>query len=96
MKNVIVIIDPGTSADLKNVLSDATEGQEIPSEVTTISDKAWLIDLHKSLAFFCGLLHGANTRHIRAFVFAVEDIIHVPPDVAISPIQVNLEGYKSK
>lgn len=78
MKDVIVIIDPKSRADLQNILKDAAGGQQAPPEVKQISDRAWLIDLHKSLAFFSGLLHSANTRHIDAFVFAVEDVIHVP------------------
>ena len=93
MKDVIVIIDPKTPTDLQNILKDATEGQQIPLEVKAISDRAWLIDLHKSIAFFSGLLHSANTRSIDAFVFAVEDVIHVPKGLK-EWIKINLGEYK--
>ncbi len=92
MKNVVVIIDPKMPTDLQNIVKDATEGGEFPSEVKTISDRAWLIDLHKSLTFFCGLLQGANMRKVRAFVFGVEDIIHVPPNEATNFLPINVEG----
>jgi len=78
MKTIIVIIESPTKADLENILRAATNKQGIPSEVMQISDTAFLIDIHKSLAFFSGLVHEAHIRHIPIYVFAVEDILHLP------------------
>ena len=78
MKQVVVIIEPPTDTDLVNVLKAATNNQKIPIEILRIGDTAFLIDIHKSLAFFSGLVHSVHIRNIPYFVFAVEDILHVP------------------
>ena len=78
MKQVIVIIEPPTDADLGNVLKAATNNQKIPTEVLRIGDTAFLIDAHKSLAFFSGLVHNAHIRKVPYSVFVVEEILHVP------------------
>jgi hypothetical protein len=96
MKNVIVIIDPKSSADYENILKDATEIAPIPPEVTQITKTAWLIDLHKSIGFFSGLLHSANIRKVDAFVFAVEDIIHFADRPGPDFIKINLDQSRSK
>lgn len=80
MKNVIVIINPKSGTDLTNVINDATNSQQVPSDVKKVSDRAWLIDPHTSFAFLSGLVHSAQTRHLDAFVFEVDDTLYVPKD----------------
>jgi len=94
MKNVIVIIDAKNSADYDNVLREATQGQPIRQGVTTIIDKAWMIDLHKAIGFFSGLVHGANIRKVDVFVFAVEEILHFADRPNPEFTKVNLEGLR--
>ena len=94
MKNVIVIIDPKSPADYENILKDATQGEPIPPGVTQIIRTAWLIDLHKSIGFFSGLLHSANIRKVDAFVFSVEEVIHFADRPGPEFIKVNLESCR--
>lgn len=96
MKNVIVIIDPKNPADYQNILKDAAEAEPSPSGVTQIISTAWLIDLHKSIGFFSGLLHSANIRKVDAFVFAVEDIIHFADRPIPEFIKINLDAVRCK
>jgi len=80
MKNVIVIINPKSGADLSNVINDATNSQGVPSDVKNISDRAWLIDPHTSFAFLSGLVRSAQSRYLDTFVFEIDDTLHVPKD----------------
>ncbi|MBU1706118.1 hypothetical protein KKG19_05345 [Patescibacteria group bacterium] len=83
MKQIIIIMSPSNKTDLQNVIKDATDNQPIPSDVLQISDTAFLIDIHKSLPFFSGLVHNAHIRHVPCSVFAVEDTLLLPKGLKI-------------
>ena len=78
MKQVIVIINPTTPVDLPDMMKASTNGQPIPEGVLKISETTFLIDIHKSLPFFSGLVYNAHVRNVPCFVFAVEDTLLLP------------------
>lgn len=84
MKQVIVIINPTNDNDLHNVMKFATDSQPIPSEVLKISETIFLIDVHKSLPFFSGLVYNAHRQKVPCFVFVVEDTLLLPKGLDFS------------
>ena len=81
MNNIILIIKPKNGTDLSNVLNHAIGDKKPPADAHQLVEGVWLIDIHKSLAFFSALICGAQTRTLDVFVFSIDDIIDIPTDL---------------
>ena len=81
MKNLVLVIKPKNGADLKNVLNHAIGDQQPPTGAHQLVDGVWLIDVHKCLSFFSGLICGAQKRDLDVFAFSADDIIDAPTNL---------------
>ena len=74
MKTLIVVL----LAESDHLIANATNNLKETEGVLRLSRTTWRIDAHKSLSFFCTLLHKACEYNIDAAVYEVENTIQEP------------------